>query len=89
MAGVAPGPPQIVEAIVWRPDSPPAVQARYRGEGGAGMPQPVFRAWLWNISNLQEVRLKGAVPQMQVSTGGPCRALSSLCVGFRDFVCRF
>ncbi|KAG2441772.1 hypothetical protein HXX76_003385 [Chlamydomonas incerta] len=54
----------IVENVVWRPDSPPEVDARYRGTPAdpAGEPD-YFRLWLWNLTNLEDVR-RGAKPHM-------------------------
>ncbi|GLI63214.1 hypothetical protein VaNZ11_006070 [Volvox africanus] len=53
----------ILENIVWRPDSPPAVHARFRGDPDPSGEPDYFRIWIWNITNLPDVR-KGAKPKM-------------------------
>ncbi|EFJ44403.1 hypothetical protein VOLCADRAFT_95412 [Volvox carteri f. nagariensis] len=56
---------QILQNIVWRPDSPPEVDARYRGDRppAPGGEPDYFRVWMWNLTNLQAVR-GGAKPNM-------------------------
>ncbi|KAG2451781.1 hypothetical protein HYH02_003559 [Chlamydomonas schloesseri] len=54
----------IMESVVWRPDSPPEVDARYRGyPADPAAPPDYFRVWLWNLTNLPDVR-RGAKPHM-------------------------
>ncbi|GIL50309.1 hypothetical protein Vafri_6517 [Volvox africanus] len=54
----------ILENIVWRPDSPPEVHARFRGDRVPGGEPDYFRIWIWNLTNLPDVR-KGAKPKME------------------------
>ncbi|KXZ42318.1 hypothetical protein GPECTOR_162g133 [Gonium pectorale] len=63
MPGPANTTPQILDTIVWRPDSPPDVDARFRGLPSVDAPPDYFRVWLWNLTNLAEVR-QGAKPRM-------------------------
>ncbi|KAG2485799.1 hypothetical protein HYH03_015510 [Edaphochlamys debaryana] len=54
----------VVESVVWRPDSPPEVDARFRGlPDPNGLPD-YFRVWAWNLTNLDDVRHRGAKPKM-------------------------
>eukprot|EP00878_Enallax_costatus_P020433 GHUV01021604.1.p1 GENE.GHUV01021604.1~~GHUV01021604.1.p1 ORF type:complete len:442 (+),score=77.42 GHUV01021604.1:509-1834(+) len=51
----------ILENIVWTPHSPASVDARYRNNSFPGAPDDLYRVWLFNISNLDDVR-QGAKP---------------------------
>jgi hypothetical protein len=55
---------QIRKAIVWRPDSPPSVDSRYRGSlSDSGSPD-YLSIWLFNITNVESIR-KGYRPQLE------------------------
>eukprot|EP00775_Hariotina_reticulata_P003236 gene3236-3513_t len=51
--------PQIRDNIVWTPNSPPLTDARFRNNSGPGAPPDLFKLWLFNITNLEEVRQGG------------------------------
>uniref|UniRef100_A0A383W126 Uncharacterized protein n=1 Tax=Tetradesmus obliquus TaxID=3088 RepID=A0A383W126_TETOB len=54
----------VLEAILWTPQSPPATDARYRNNTAPGAPPAYFRVWLFNITNLHDVR-QGAKPILE------------------------
>ncbi|KAF6254902.1 CD36 family-domain-containing protein [Scenedesmus sp. NREL 46B-D3] len=54
----------VLDTIVWTPQSPPATDARYRNNTAPGAPPAYFRAWLFNITNLHDVR-QGAKPMLE------------------------
>lgn len=56
---------QIQKAIIWQPDSPPWVDARYRGSLSDDGGSPDYLSiWLFNVTNVDSIR-KGYKPQLQ------------------------
>ncbi|KAG1668840.1 hypothetical protein FOA52_004935 [Chlamydomonas sp. UWO 241] len=51
-------------AVVWRPDSPPEVDARYRSNAGTNGTRDFVEVFLFNITNVAEIR-NGSRPKLE------------------------
>jgi hypothetical protein len=67
--------------VVWRPDSDPSVDLRYRGTCDPASPDALFSyitVYLYNLTNLAGMRLNGEKPQVVGRLVLICRVSSGL-----------